>query len=408
MLRGPLNALFLLCVGVLALGACGKSKPVGLTDDAAAGTGGAGDGAVPDSGAPDRGHADADADGAVTATATLVKAITLPGIPVATTYNAGTKKAYFACRSAGDAGAGTTIAVVDDATNTVVAKIDVAGAVTGLTANATTKTVYAAEADQVDVIDGTTDTVTATVKTPDGSTILGVAAAHLDDKTNLVYVVGRKDPIYALYVIDAATNVMTSFRNINMIPAGSPCIAVDEARQLVFVMGADSNGSALMVSFNGMLGMPSSGSPQKVADSESMVSPTASGVVALGNGQAAALFVGPNLIKRLTLPDVKLPAGFTPTGIAAAAGPGGLNVLIVGFGANGGSEIQVLDAASGVLSPLALSIDGDAPAGTVAAGVMTAGPLTGGTELYVDESDKGTPPAGLPETLKIDLHAASR
>jgi hypothetical protein len=417
--RGTLIAAFGLCAGVLAAGACGKSKPVGLMDDAAAGTGGrhdAGDAAPADHPSGDGGH-DADGSGdAAKATATLVKAIALPGVPVATAYNGGTKKAYFACRSAADAGVSTGIAVVDDATNTVVARIDGVGLVTQLAANATTRTVYAAEADQVDVIDSATDTVQATFKTPDGSLIAGVA---VDETHNLLYIVARKEPLTGLYALDGApagtdggatdagsadggTTGIRSIRNILLIPAGAPAVAVDEGMQRVFVMGADSNGAGLIVAFDGVTGVP-----QKLAASDSLVSATASGVVALGNGEAAALFLGPNIIKRLNLPDVKLPADFTPTGIARATGPGGGNVLIVGFGADGGSEVQVLDASSGVLSPLPLSIDGTAPAGTVAAGILTAAPLTGGTELYVDESDKNTPPTGLPETLKVDLQAAS-
>jgi hypothetical protein len=390
-------------VVLLTAGACGRAKPQASPADA--GTSGAGgnapsDGAVSEAGPDhprDGGAAGADA---VSLTATLVQTITLPGTPTVSTYNAATKKAYFACQDAAMASVG--VAVVDNATNAVVATIMLTGPVTGLAANAATKTVYASENDQIDVIDGATDKVTATVKTPDGALIEGLA---VDETRNLIYAVATKDPTSGLYVLDGASNTMRFIRGVLLNPKGSPPVAVDPAMQLVFVLGADSNGSGLIAAFDAV-----SGTPQRLAQSnDSQVSASASGVVALGGGKAAALLLGPNVLKGLGQPDVQLPAGFTPTGIAAApATSGGQNVIVVGFGADGGSQVLVVDAVTGLPSPFSLGLGGRALSTTVAAGVLTAAPILGGTELYVDELDpKSAPPTGPAETLKVDLSSAA-
>jgi hypothetical protein len=360
-----------------AVTGCGRSKPVGVTTDGAAGTGGSTDGG--------------------TLTSKLVKAIALPGMPTVSTYNSGTKKAYFACQTTANVSVG--VAVVDDATNAVVSTIMLTGPVTGLAANATTKLVYASEGDQVDVIDSATDKVTTTVKTPDGALISGVT---VDETHNLVYAVAVVTNTTNLYVLDGATNMMRIVRQVLLYPSGAPPIAVDEAMQLVFVLGADSNGAGEMVAIDGV-----SGTPQKLSTSDSIVSASASGVVALGNGQAAALLLGPNILEGLYRPDIKLADGFTPTGIAAAGVHGGRNIIVVGFGADGGSQILVFDAVTGLPSSSALALGSGAAATTVAAGVLAAEPIAGGTELYVDEEDpKSNPPSGPPETLKIELTTA--
>jgi hypothetical protein len=312
------------------------------------------------------------------------------------TYDPATKKAYFAFQNA----TGSGVAVVSDATNAVVATIMLTGPVSGLAANATTKTVYVSEGDQIDVIDGTTDQVTATVKTPDGALIEGVA---VDETRNLTYAVATKDPISGLYVLDGATNMMRFIRNVLLNPKGSPPLAVDPTTNWVFVLGADSNGAGLIVAFDAV-----SGTPQKIAQSESEVSVSASGVVALGDGKAVALLLGPNILRGLGQPDVHLPGGFTPTGIASTAGANGArNVILVGFGADGGSQVLVVDGVTGMPSPFSLALGGRALSSTVAAGVLAAALIDGGTELYVDELDpKSAPPSGPAETLKIDLTTA--
>jgi hypothetical protein len=384
---------------LLAAGACGRSKPVGLAD-ATAGTSGAAGNPAADSGVietgPDHSPDGAAGTGAPALTATLVQAITLPGAPTVSTYDPATKKAYFAFQNA----TGSGVAVVSDATNAVVATIMLTGPVSGLAANATTKTVYVSEGDQIDVIDGTTDQVTATVKTPDGALIEGVA---VDETRNLTYAVATKDPISGLYVLDGATNMMRFIRNVLLNPKGSPPLAVDPTTNWVFVLGADSNGAGLIVAFDAV-----SGTPQKIAQSESEVSVSASGVVALGDGKAVALLLGPNILRGLGQPDVHLPGGFTPTGIASTAGANGArNVILVGFGADGGSQVLVVDGVTGMPSPFSLALGGRALSSTVAAGVLAAALIDGGTELYVDELDpKSAPPSGPAETLKIDLTTA--
>jgi hypothetical protein len=378
------NALIPALAAVLAAGACGRLKPEAGPVDAGGGTD-LGTGAT------------ADVDASL-AGATLVKTIELPGLPMASAYNAGTKKAYFACQTPAKASAG--VAVVDDTTNAVVATITVDGLVAGLAANATTKKVYAAERDQIQVIDSVTDTVTATVKTPDGALIEGLA---VDEMHDLVYAVATQDPLTSLYVLDGATNTMRFVRGVLLMPTGSPPIAVDASTQRVFVLGADSNGSGLIIAVDGVTGVP-----QKLVTSDSEVSATASGIVALGADNAAALFLTPNLVKRLGDPDVQLPKNFTPKGIAVVGTGDGTDpsVIIDGFDSNGRSQVHVLDGTTGQLTAFDLSFGAGPFSTTVAAGLLVATRSAGGVELYIDEADpKMDPPSGPAQTTKVKLRA---
>jgi hypothetical protein len=399
MSRSALIPAILSWAVVLAAGGCGRLKPQASPLEAGVGPdagGGAGMGGAPDAagaagastGAADGGGAEA----APPASATLVKTIALPGIPTSTsTYNAGTKKAYFACETAAKASAG--IAVVDDATNEVVTTITPAGPVVGLAANAMTKKVYAAEGDQVEIIDSVTDTVLATVKTPDGAVIAGLA---VDEPHDLVYLVATKAPQTGLYVLEGVPSAIRYIRFVLLTPSGAPPIAVDPETRRVFVMGADSNGAGLIITLDGL-----TGGPQRLVTTDSLVSATASGVVSLGAGKAAALFLEPDILKRIGEPDVYLPAGFTPTGIAATGSGNGSapSVVIDGFGANGRSQVHVLDGATGQFAAYDLALGG----GTVAAGILVTAPASG-IELYVDGADpKSDPPAGLAATTKVKL-----
>jgi hypothetical protein len=331
-------------------------------------------------------------------TAAVTATIDLPGIPVAAAYNAGTKKAYFACGT--PAGASAGVAVVDDGTNAVVATIATAAAVTSLAANSTTKIVYGAEGAQVDVIDSASDTISTTVKISDGSTIVGLGVDELHDQT---YVVTTTQGMTELFVIDGATGMLQSRRPPLLTPAGMPPVAIDGASQSVFVLGVDSNLEGEIVTLDGP-----SGAATGLAAVASKVDPSVSGIVSLGDGRAAILLVKPGLVRVLPNKDFGLPAALAPAGIAACNLGGGPVALVVGFGASGGLEGYGVDATTGALSPFGVPLAGGVPAGTTAARMLAAASLTGGgCEIYVDPTPDPNSAAAFSPTRTIKLTIAT-
>jgi hypothetical protein len=399
----PSRALVVSAAVVLACAGCGDNKPSSTTPDG-------GDAASPSDAAdapttPDGGDAASPSDAtdvsgdvvivAPTLIAALSATIALPGVPVAAAYNAGTKKAYFACQTPTKASAG--VAVVDDVTNAIVATITSAAPLTSLAANATTKTVYGAEGAQVDVIDSATDTISKTVMIPDGSTIAGLAG---DEAHNRTYVVTTTPGGTELFVLDGATNMISSLRPPLLKPVGTPSVAVDDTTQKLFVLGVDSNNEGEIVTLDGPSGVPTS-----LATTNSMVDPSVSGVVPLGNGTATILFVKPAVVKGLEQRDITLPASFTPGGVAAADLGRGPITLVVGFGAGGALEGFGADTSTGALSPFGVPLDGGLPPNTTAALLLTAAPIPGGSEVYVSPTPDPKADASFSptETIKITV-----
>jgi len=345
--------------------------------------------------AHDGGDAAADAPiVGVTLTATLVTAIDLPGIPVAAAYNAGTKKAYFACQT--PAGASAGVAVVDDVMNKVVATLTPAAVVTALAANATTKVVYAAEGAALEIFDSAADTSTKSVPIPDGSTVAGLAVDEVHDKT---YVVTTTPAGTEFFVLDGPTAMLTSLRQPLLRPVGMPVIAVDGPTQQVFILGVDSNSEGEVVTLDG----PSAVPQHVVATADTKVDPAVAGIVPLGAGTAAILSVKPGIVQPLMRKNVTLPASFVPAGFAAADLGQGTIVLVAGFRADGGLEGLGVDTTTGALSPFELPIAGGLPAGTTAARLLTAAPVTGGTELYVNPTPDPASTAAYAPTQTIKL-----
>jgi hypothetical protein len=331
-------------------------------------------------------------------TAALITTIPLPGIPTVAAYNAGTKKAYFGCQTQMETSAG--VAVVDDSTNTVVGTIITSNPVTNLVANATTKMIYGVELDQLDVIDSATDTITAMVKTPDGSAIAGLA---VDETRNRIYVIASNVGGAGLSVLDGAQNTLGAATSVLLRPTGTPPIAVDATTQRVFVLGVDSNSAGLVVTLDG-----TSGIPQSIASTKSQVSPAVSGIVSLGDGTAAILLVSPSVVKHLGHVDVALPTTFTPTGITGGDVRSGPSVIVVGFGSDGQSLGYGVDTSTGAVSPFSLALAGGLPLDMVAAEILTAEAITSGSEVYIDL--KPNPSSGVlfgpAETIKIRLTRA--
>jgi hypothetical protein len=411
----PSRALVLAAVALLAGAACGSSSNApapgspyapGAADGATDGRDASGDGADA-ARAVDAGDAGVDAGDVATdvvapvLTATVVTTIALPGVPVAGTYNAGTKKVYLACQTP-DAGA--AVAVVDDVANAVVTTISSAAAVTSLAANATTKIVYGAEGAQIDVIDSTTDMIATTVKIPDSSVIAGLAVDEVHNKT---FAVTTIPPFTTeLFSLDGATNVLTALRNPLLKPTGAPVLATDGPTQKVFVLGVDSNSAAVIVTLDGP-----SGAPTALSTPNNLVDPSVSGLAPLGNGTASVLLLKPGIVKGLEQRDVALPATFKPAGVAAADLGAGPLTLVVGFDVGLDAAAAFIgygvDTATGALSAFGVPLTKSLPANTAAARLVTAAAIAGGRELYVAPTPDPQSTAPFSPTVAIKLAVTS-
>jgi len=144
-------------------------------------------------------------------------------------------------------GTGTSLTVINGATGSVITTVTLAGFVDGLAVDATTDKVYVAASDVtagnsasgVYVIDGATNTVTATVAEPIGVAVGGIA---VDSATNTVYV--ANPGARQVTVIDGAKNTITTTvdTGVGTLPNS---VAVDESSDVVWV--TDTNGSVTAI-----------------------------------------------------------------------------------------------------------------------------------------------------------------
>jgi YVTN family beta-propeller protein len=123
--------------------------------------------------------------------------------------------------------------VIDGATNTVTATIPLPWQANGIAVDPSTHTVYVAEGvyPNVSVINEATNTVTATV--PVGNSPEGVA---VDPSTQTVYVSNNADGTVS--VIDGATDTVTATVAVGSGPFG---VAVDPSTHAVYVANSSSN-----------------------------------------------------------------------------------------------------------------------------------------------------------------------
>jgi YVTN family beta-propeller protein len=121
---------------------------------------------------------------------------------------------------------GNTVSVIDGATNTVTATVPVGTNPSSVSVDAYTDTVYAANLgdNTVSVIDGATNTVTATV--PVGS---DPEAVSVDPSTDTIYVANFSNTVS---VIDGATNTVTA-----TVPVGTnpDSVSVDASTHAAYV-----------------------------------------------------------------------------------------------------------------------------------------------------------------------------
>jgi DNA-binding beta-propeller fold protein YncE len=135
----------------------------------------------------------------------LLNTISLPISPIGVAVNATTNKIYV--------GDGSEINIIDGTTNSVVGTIAVAAA--AVEVNPSTNTIYAATGNNLVLIDGTSLLVTATI--PVG---MSPAAVAVDPATNFIYVANAGNFDFnqhgSVTVINGATNDTTTLTDSNM------------------------------------------------------------------------------------------------------------------------------------------------------------------------------------------------
>jgi YVTN family beta-propeller protein len=229
---------------------------------------------------------------------------------------------------------------------------------TDVAVNPATNKVYVSNStnQNVSVIDGTTDTVVATVDAPDG---LNPQFIAVNSATNKIYVTyggnANGEQVNGLMKIDGASNATVA---TYPLPLGANAFAINPATNLIYV--ADSRGNALLV-FDGnlegpnippVLSVPVGTSPQHVAV----------------NSLTNKIYVGNIVSRDVTVVDGKtdatatIPLDRSPAGIAV--NPANNKVYFVEpfyvYGANGeqlyNSEMTVIDGNDN--SSVILTIDG--------------------------------------------------
>ena len=186
-------------------------------------------------------------DGATNAvTATLTSVGTNP---VAVAVNPVTNKVYVADDGGGEDSSGAPVqnlTVLDGATNMVTSQLAIGGlSAISLAVNSKTNTVYVANVVGLAVVDGSKDTLIATL----GSTSLqatdpnfyGAYGVAVDESTNTVYV-ANESTTNGLTVINGATNTVTEsiplyVLNASGVPVQSPArtLAVNPVSHMVYI-----------------------------------------------------------------------------------------------------------------------------------------------------------------------------
>jgi DNA-binding beta-propeller fold protein YncE len=137
------------------------------------------------------------------------------------------------------------LAVVDGSSREVVATVPLAGNPTGIAVDSATDTVYVAYESTVAVINGATNTVSASIALPAGAVAGEIA---VDSTTNTLYVNNDSASVGGVVVIDGSTNTVSmTVSSGGTTPDG---IAIDEATDVVWV----ANRSGTVVAISGSTG----------------------------------------------------------------------------------------------------------------------------------------------------------
>ncbi len=182
-----------------------------------------------------------------------VAALVTPVTPSAIAAGAGYAASLIALGTTSDAaavnpstdtlyvGTGTTLNVINGATDSVVGTVAMAGQIESVAVNQVTDTVYVAAAASpgIFVIDGASNAIIATVALPAGA---GAGEVAVDSSTNMVYV--NNPGTATVTVIDGATNSI-----VTAVGTGSGTrpfdVAVDPATDVAWV--TDENGTVIAI-----------------------------------------------------------------------------------------------------------------------------------------------------------------
>jgi DNA-binding beta-propeller fold protein YncE len=218
------------------------------------------------------------ADAAASAGLTASYILPTPTLPSAVAVNAVTDTVYL--------GSAAALTVVDGASETAVATIPLAAAPTGIAVDSATNTIYvliSGSTPEVAVIDGASNSVSATIALPDSDPV-GIAA---DSVTDQVYVGNDSNESWGLFDIDGSTDtVAQTFSTGADEPAG---IAVDESTDLVWM--TTMSGTAPVLAINAATGsivytVSVTGGPTSVA-----VDPVTDTVYTAGNATGGSMSV---------------------------------------------------------------------------------------------------------------------
>jgi DNA-binding beta-propeller fold protein YncE len=131
--------------------------------------------------------------------------------------------------------------VMNGSTDAIEATLTLAGAPYATAVDTATNTVYVCDGSQIAVIDGATNTISATIPMPPGITAEGVA---VDSTTNTVFVTNGSSNDGSVIFIDGNTNTVTgAFSSGGGLPES---VSVDESTDSIWV--ADYSGSVVEIS----------------------------------------------------------------------------------------------------------------------------------------------------------------
>jgi YVTN family beta-propeller protein len=133
------------------------------------------------------------------------------------------------------------LAVVDGSSGTVVATLAVASYPSGIAVDSATDTIYVADGNKVVVVNGATDTATATIALPTGTATGQIA---VDSTTDTIYVANDNASDGSVVVIDGSNNAVTT--TVSSGGTSPYSIAVDEATNVIWV--ANQGGTVVGIS----------------------------------------------------------------------------------------------------------------------------------------------------------------
>jgi YVTN family beta-propeller protein len=263
---------------------------------------------------------------------TLTKTIHLSTGPVGIGVNPVTDRIYVKNYSSSFTSA--TLAVIDGSSDSVISTVSGLGTGQGYIAvNPDTNRIYVASGDYLDVVDGGTNTLIASISL--GSWAEGVA---VDTATNLVYVTSWCYQCNYVYIVNGSTNSVVGNIPLSTSNIDGYGIAADSSTNTIYVATGDSSSYLYVINgaTNTVTGQVPTGDTYNVAVNEATDKIYASNpfdnTVTMVDGSAGNAIVA------------KTPTGYYPWGVAVDMNKG------KAFAADqGADEVTVI---SGAASPL--------------------------------------------------------